>query len=326
MIDKKFFQKYQKILLWFANNSFGRWFFKIQNDCPKDKKIIKIQPNCFTWFDKVENKNIYYKTDFRTHSKFSKRLNCLFSWLPFNAVKKIELAGQWYLQPKFGLTISTFYPDADAETNSVDGMVSHLNASGDIWSNIRDGTGTSADDTTASNRFIYIYAYTVENQWQQIDRSIFLFNTASINTDTISGAVLSLYGNGKDNDSAINIDINIYSSNPNTNTTLVAGDYDSLGTTAFCDTSITYASWNIAGYNDFTLNASGITAINKTGITKFGARNAALDVANTPPSWVSGLVARLNGYFADQTGTTNDPKLVVTHTTSASTNNMFALF
>src|SRR4030042_3421275 len=122
MVDKKFFLKYQKILLWFANTSFGRWFFKIKNDCPRDKKIIKLLPNCYTWLEKIQDGKIYYKTDFRTHAKFSKRMNCLLDWLPFNAIKEIKINGQWYLQPKFGLTVSTFYPDAGTGNTTVDGM------------------------------------------------------------------------------------------------------------------------------------------------------------------------------------------------------------
>ena len=82
---------------------------------------------------------------------------------------------------------------------------------------------------------------------------------------------------------------------------------------------ITYANWLTTVYNDFTFNATGIGNINKTGISKFGTRNANYDVANTAPA-LSSINDRwhyLDGYFADETGTANDPKLVVAYSASS---------
>src|SRR3989344_4566684 len=89
-------------------------------------------------------------------------------------------------------------------------------------------------------------------------------------------------------------------------------DYTTLGTTALA-TAISYTNWSISDYNDFTLNSSGLAQISKTGISKFGMREASYDVANTQPTWGSGQEFSVSGRFADKAGTSEDPKLVVTH-------------
>jgi hypothetical protein len=151
-----------------------------------------------------------------------------------------------------------------------------------------------------------------------LTRSIFLFDTSSIpDSNSIDDATLSIYGYDKTNSfSGDEPNINIYSSNPASNTALEAGDFDSLGETAF-STAITYTSFSTAGYNNFTLNASGIAAVSKTSVTKLGGRNANYDVANTSPIWASGADMNILVYFAEQTGTSQDPKLTVTHSAVA---------
>ena len=63
-------------------------------------------------------------TEFRTHARFSKRMNTLLKYFPFvrferNYYRQLE----WQPVLQFGLTVSTFYPDPDPESTSVDGDV-----------------------------------------------------------------------------------------------------------------------------------------------------------------------------------------------------------
>jgi len=85
---------------------------------------------------------------------------------------------------------------------------------------------------------------------------------------------------------------------------------------------LAWASWvDTAGtYNDFTLNANGISNISKTGITYFGARDS-LDTANTTPTGNNNW----NFNSSNGAGTTTDPKLVVTYTTGGGTNHNLSL-
>ena len=105
----------------------------------------------------------------------------------------------------------------------------------------------------------------------------------------------------------------MYSSAPATDTAIVTGDYSTLGSTAF-STAITYAGFSTTGYNDFALNNDGIANISKTGISKFGARNANYDVANVDPATGSAsLTSGMDTFAVEAAGTTTDPKLVVTY-------------
>ena len=61
--------------------------------------------------------------------------------------------------------------------------------------------------------------------------------------------------------------VNFSGSNP-----MVAGDYDLFGATDLGH--LTTAGLKTDGYNNITLNATGVAAISKTGVTKFGLRSS----------------------------------------------------
>jgi len=206
----------------------------------------------------------------------------------------------------------TFYPDAHAETSSVDGYAGYAGYSvPSTWANLVAAAGNAAQDDATT---IYTYRFnSYTTQWTLLYRSIFLFDTSGLDdAATITGAVLSIRGQGKVDQLGVTPDINIYSSAPASNTALAAGDFDSLGTTAF-STAITYNGWETNNYNDFTLNAAGLAAIPVDGVAKFGARNASYDVSGTEPSWSASKGAYLTNYSSEQ-GAGYKPKLVVTYT------------
>jgi len=210
---------------------------------------------------------------------------------------------------------ATFYPDADPESTSVDGAVQH-SVGGITWSDIRNGAGTYGPDDVVGASSPMIRAGTGTGMWQTITRSIFLFDTSSLpDGATISAATLSIRSYSKGDLLGISPTVNIYSSAPASNTSLAAGDYDSLGTTEY-SSSISYASWNTAGYNDFILNSSGLATINTTGVSKFGEREATYDAPDVEPSWSEELYSYFGIYFADK-GTNYKPKLAVTYTPPA---------
>lgn len=210
---------------------------------------------------------------------------------------------------------ATFYPDAHPETSSVDGELYHSVAAGASWATLRDGAGTYAVPT-ATLGYVGMTSDDETDKWANIERCVFLFDTSSLAGRTVISATLSIRGYSKADGLSCTPDINIYSSNPASNTNLVAGDYDSLGTAAFCDTAITYTGFNTSGYNDFVLNASGLAAINTSGISKFGARNTNYDVANSAPSWAASKSSRFRMCYAEY-GAGYQPKLVVTYTQGA---------
>jgi len=68
------------------------------------------------------------------------------------------------------------------------------------------------------------------------------------------------------------------------------------------------------GYNDMPLNATGLSNISKTGVTKFGLRDVEHDIGGTAPG-------ALTAYEMTFDSSNNDPepkpKLVVTYTSTS---------
>lgn len=213
---------------------------------------------------------------------------------------------------KVGRTTSVFYPDPSVETTSVDGYVNHNTGAGSSWVTAHGATTGSANDS-ASTGEIQSREYDDEANRFELVRAFFLFDTSALpDTDEISAATVSLATVG----TTINTDndgtdyINIYASTPVSDTAIVSGDYDGIGNTALA-TPIDMGSLPAAGtYAVFNLNATGIAAISKTGITKLGAREGHdaenIEIAqNTRNLWAISM--------AETALTTLDPKLTVTH-------------
>ncbi len=328
MIDKDFFNQYQKQFVWVANTWLGRWFFKIEKmgHSLEYGRIDAIYPNAIRHFrgfvyvkeGKRHRLRPQFTMQFFTRPTYALRLNSFFAWIPFNAVKRVQYDGQWYLQPKFGLSTLTVYPDAHVETNSVDGMV-YRNAVDETFSTIRGGTGSGAIDNAVALSSPYLSASTTTNQFYQINRSCYGFLTSSLGSSaTISAATFSLYADGNINQGLGDVGMGVVSFTPASNTALASGDYaiTNFGSTDFA-TRINVSTFGTAGYKDYTLNASGLAYINKTGVTNFG-HLLGWDIDNNfTGTWSSGAVTNGRNYFAEQTGTANDPKLVITYTSSS---------
>lgn len=314
VFNKTWFCTHQKILLWLLNSwLLKRWFryvLKIhKSDCSIHEQIVKLAPSYYI----VALANGRLRGDFRTHARFAKRI--------YYSFKPLWWLLHWWdtffadrLMPRlaFGFSTLTVYPDPHPEVTSVDGYARRHGVD-EIWADLISGAGTGASDTITANS-IYLYSSSTTNQWQDLARCVLLFDTSGLSGGAIiSAAVISLRGYEKQDQLSATPDMNVYTSNPASNTAVVGADYGAFGAVAQCDTPLTYANWNTSGYNDFDLNSTGIGNINATGISKFGLRNANYDVAAVAPPWLSVQLSVMRGYSADRTGTANDPKLVITY-------------
>ncbi|MBA7607386.1 hypothetical protein ES703_14545 [subsurface metagenome] len=203
----------------------------------------------------------------------------------------------------------TFYPDAHEEVSSVDGFV--MRTGSGSWGSVRDGAGTDSGDDVETGHIWWIRS-TINSNWYEIIRTIFLFNTGNLPDDCkIISAILSIYGTDKYETGAWGCAGGVFESAPANNISLGNGDYNALLTTLLSN-KIALGDWNPAGYNDFILNEVGLSKISKTGITKLGIREANYDAPNSPPSWKESKIDRVTGYFSEG-GTGYKPKLVVTY-------------
>lgn len=160
-----------------------------------------------------------------------------------------------------------------------------------------------------------LFARTSGSNWREVSRSIFGFDTSSINdTDSVSSATFSLYGTAVDDgafDQDLVLDRNVP---PSGGGSFAASDFNIANWDEVEQASnrIDLGSFNTSGYNDWTLNATGMANIDNTGETWFGIRGSS-DFDNSAPTWVSGDIANAQAYYADETGTAKDPALTVEH-------------
>jgi len=222
---------------------------------------------------------------------------------PFSApIPLSETARPGYAQ--IHLSTLTTYPDPDPETTTVDGFVLYENAS---WSTCRSAaTGSVASDSSST------FDLRVNTNYR-IARLFTLFDTSALTAAaTISAADLSLYkttGDGQDD--AGGKSVYVIQTTPASNTALTTSDFDDVGSTSGGSSAVSSGWINATtGYQTVSLNATGIGWISKTGITKLGLRGS-YDFDNVTP----GSRLHINDLgTSEQSGTTQDPKLVVTYT------------
>lgn len=350
----RWFSKHQKTLIALLNGQITRrwfrWVLRIRPyDCPLTKLIVKITPISFTMepvsmrkkyithprglllYDKTKRLHrrwlkrygyrlpllAYYKMDIRTHAKFSKRLYFAFRplWWTMHFWDVI-FADRFMPQLSFGFLTLTAYPDAgNPGTNTVDGLTYKADA---VYATARNA---ATGNVLATNAFTTFSDNSTAAGVFETGRPVATFDTSALGGSAIiSATVISWFGHDPA-PTAFNDDTNCYSVVLANNNQLVAADYAiaNYGTTQFA-TSINYAAWDTTGYNPYTLNASGISNINKTGISAFSFRSVK-EVAGTSPDGDT----YISSYYADAAGTANDPKLVVTYTISGN-DKMFLLF
>ncbi len=203
----------------------------------------------------------------------------------------------------------TVYPDGGSGTTTVDGIVQRSGTT-DAFSTVRDGAGTFANVTATNQTAPFLVSSTISNQFTTINRGIFTFDTSALNNlNSVLSAFFSVFGasisTGLGND-----EFHVVSSTPASNNNLVTSDYSQLGTTSFGN--IVGGSWITTGYNDVALNASGLSNLVLTGISKFGARGV-WDLNNSFTGvWASSVGSGFSYNFADFAGTSADPKLTIT--------------
>jgi hypothetical protein len=214
--------------------------------------------------------------------------------------------------PSWADTLQVF-PDPSSGATTVDGHTNHT-LSGAVFDALRTGVGNSAPNKTATVMTTGFFAYSTTNTWNIIWRAIMTFDTSPLpDTATINYASVQTKGNDKsdpqDNLSAITL----YSAAPAANNDLGTTDFSTLGSTLFSNT-ISYANFLVEGLNVFTINATGLATISKTGITRFGFRESNYDEDTAVPTWAAGTPQTVfRSYTADVAGTASDPFLLINY-------------
>ncbi len=192
-----------------------------------------------------------------------------------------------------------------------------------LWLTVRTGNNLSSNDLNANQSAVTIYYNVHKGVTTYQAKEVFLsFDTSVItDTDVIDSAVVSLYGQTRSG--ATSDIVEVYAKDwGGTVTTAdwVAGeDIGALTLLASFTATAAPGNWSTSAYNAFTENGSNLrSAINKTGVMYV---MLCLDELR---SVVAPTASSIVGfYMANQTGTTQDPKLVITTTATASTSDFF---
>jgi len=209
------------------------------------------------------------------------------------------------------MTVSTFFPDANPETTSVDGRVSETTDAD--WATIRAAAG---DDSNPNGGTMPVKILVSSDglEWSQIDRAIMLFDTAPLASGFIASAILAITVQLKNDDHTA--DVSLVESSPASNTNLVNADYAQVGTTKQAsDVSIASITADSVTATTFTLNATGITSLTSTHpISKFGLR-IDLELDDNEPSKTANEQSRIIPFTAEEAEAGDErPVLTVTWT------------
>ncbi len=217
----------------------------------------------------------------------------------------------------------TFYPDAHPETTSVDGRIYRgTGARKEAFSTIRTSAGDTAIDNETASQLCNLESADTTNNYLYMLRGYFLFDTSSLGAGiTITSSTFNVTGASTKND-AFTQGIALILCAPASNTALATGDYLNITYTRQA-TDVSIASYNITGLNTWTLNATGLSNIAKTGITKFATVTSG-DMDNSAPSWSGSANSYANCNFADNGSA--KPNLVVVYPDVVTTKKSYAFF
>ncbi|GAH21636.1 unnamed protein product, partial [marine sediment metagenome] len=200
-------------------------------------------------------------------------------------------------------------PDYHPEVSSFDGF-SLARQYGLTWAQLHARPAKYWYDT-GSYMYIMVNSVAMENRWNEIDRSIALFDTSIIPPgSTILSATLWL----RTECPYCQIPgcaANIYSSNPLFNTKISQEDHLSLGSIPF-STNLELTGVFDERWDSFPFNAAGLAAIVPGGITKLGIREANYDAPNIEPPWLGSLQTYMRMTQSDTGPYLHPPTLTVT--------------
>lgn len=233
-------------------------------------------------------------------------------------VRTVGKDGADIIPGKIGTTTTTVYSDTGDCA---------LRSSNAVWATARNATSSTVQSGTSTS---YI-ASELEGATYNIYAPFLMFDTSGVPSgDVISSATFSIYLNG-DNQIGNSQTLAVGQSQQATWNSPASGDFDARGHTATLGSgNVTHPSGATTGYLDFTLDATGIGFVAKSGETKPGTASAtgktqlsiiySSDSSNTAPTARCYSQIRM----AEQSGTTSDPKLVIEHS-AASARRIFVI-
>jgi hypothetical protein len=184
----------------------------------------------------------------------------------------------------------------------------------ETWATIHDTSGgTHAQASSIGTTFVQLACSTTVNQFRILSRGIIGMNTTVLDPNwTLNDATLYIKGESKTNTYTNSVSTAwrlaiVKMTNPGNIITTASYNYTRYSTNALATT--TYNAYSTTVHNAFSIP---VGEVNKGANTYFGGRSN-YDIDNSPPAWQSYADIRVNAWYADQTGTADDPYMIVTY-------------
>lgn len=187
------------------------------------------------------------------------------------------------------------------------GSVYRAPVGGELLPDLIAGVGTETRPDEGSVVISSMAA--INDYWQSIDRALITIDTSSlVGAGNISAASLFIYLTSSVDHLGHNQSFNVVSANPFSPTSVADSDYQTFGIIKFSsDYELTQTE---NAWLEIVLNAAGIAAISRNGITKLGIRITS-DGLGGAVAWTSSDHAIIN---FDDAGGVYPPYLEVTYT------------
>lgn len=319
VFSTQWFTKYQSLIVRVARLPiFGELIFgfKKMGHYVDREKIFAVRPNSVVEFVSIKGKEITLKNHYFERNEYALRLQKVFYpiWITFHVW---DILTKPWPQLNLGFDTLTVY-SAGNGVSPTSGNLYRINQS--TWSDAHSTTTAGSVNATSTPSQL---AKTEKNEFgYRVFRGVTMFDTSDLTSGaTISDAKPALYVtlvNDTDNDG--DDWINVVQASCASTTTLATGDFDAIGDAVNNPTEgatrIDLGDIGTDAYKEWTLTATGIGWISKTGITQIGWREGH-DCINSAiaDNTADGITANIGQ------SSSNKPKLVVTYTlVSASVN------
>ncbi|MEW6775624.1 MAG: hypothetical protein AB1405_04990 [Bdellovibrionota bacterium] len=207
-----------------------------------------------------------------------------------------------------GRTTLVTYPDAGSGGTTCDGMLEHDESLS--FANLRAAAGNAVNLTDTANQVTLQANNSITDVYDFITRIILTYDTRAIPAAAPIFSATHSLGMGPPTTDLGDTSFHLAGASPAADNTLAASDYANVQRTSF-GSFPSLSSIVPNAINDMPLNASGIAAIAKGGITKFSLQ-LGWDLTGTyTGTWSAGAQTKAILAMADFEGTTADPKLTV---------------
>lgn len=312
LFDQQWFQQHQTRLLWWLNLPWlGKCLQRYLAQGPRQtnhygRRVVGVLPGSIHYRG---NRRGEYRADFWTGPKMSMQLHRKFLWLwHLFHIWDTWIANSWVPEWNLGFDSLTVYTGA----GSVATFDGRINSRSTVdWATARSGGGTLVAVHTATVLICQgVYDTTLSEY--QMARAWLHFDTSPLTSSaTVTDAYLGLWLSTSVDVGATDKFSLVASTIAAGNTSVVTGDFSSIGSTKYA-TDIDIATWSTLAYVDWQLNSTGFSNISLTSYTRLAMRSEH-DMSNVTPVEASDEhYAEL--YSADYSSGSRAPRLSITYT------------